>query len=139
MTRLPDWPERLAAYLAACRPLRYVLGRHDCVGFAAGAVQAVTGAQVLPVQWSTPAEAARALRAVGGLRRAVDAVLPRLSVPALAQRGDVVLVRVPVANGRAARQWLAVADGPRWWAPSLTGLESGPMDCAALAWGVGHG
>lgn len=139
MNRLPDWPERLAAYLAEMRPRRYVLGSHDCVSFAAGAVRAITGADVLPLHWSSPAEAVAALRRMGGLRAAVQSVLPPLAVPTLAQRGDVVLVRAAVADRRALRQWLAVVDGPRWWAPAVTGLESGPLDLAAQAWGVGHG
>jgi len=138
LQRLPDWPERLAAYLAAMRPHRYRLGVHDCAGFAAGAVQATTGAAVLPAQWHTPQQAAQVLRALRGLPRAVDAVLPRLRAPALAQRGDVVLVQAPAHHGRARRQWLAVVDGLHWWAPAPTGLESGPMALATIAWGVGH-
>jgi len=137
--RLPDWPERLAAYLAQMRPHRYVLGGNDCARFAAGAVHAITGQDVLPVQWATPAEAARQLRQLGGMAAAVGGVLPALPGPALAQRGDVVLVHAPVHGGRAMRQWLAVADGSRWWVPSATGLASGPMALACRAWGVGHG
>lgn len=137
--RLPDWPERLAAYMAAMRPRRYVLGQHDCAQFAAGAVQAVTGRNVLLAQWRDVSEALQVLRAQRGLRAAVDAVLPRLAVPALAQRGDVVLVQAAVGGGRARRQWLAVADGARWWCPAVTGLESGPAELAVVAWGVGHG
>lgn len=139
ITRLPDWPARLADYLAQARPHCYALGRHDCVGFAAGAVQALTGRQVLPVAWAGPADAVRQLRARGGLVAAVDGVLPRLPAPTLAQRGDVVLVRAPVARRGAARQWLAVCDGAVWWCPAATGLHSGPMGLAVLAWGVGRG
>lgn len=139
MTRLPDWPERLAAYLAEQRPHRFAWGTHDCVRFAAGAAAAVTGADPLPLRWAGPAEAVRLLRQRGGLAGAVDGVLQRLPSPALAQRGDVVLVQQPVAGGRARRQLLAVADGPRWWAPSATGLFSGPMHAAVVAWGVGRG
>lgn len=138
MTRLPDWPERLAAYLAAMRPLRYCLGRHDCATFAAGAVHAVTGLDVRPLPWRSPVEASRVLRQLGGMRAAVGAVLQPLASPQLAQRGDVVLVQAPAHDGRARRQWLAVADGSRWWAPAVTGLESGSMAAAVAAWGVGH-
>ena len=139
MTRLPDWPERLAAYLAQQRPHRFAWGVHDCAIFAAGAVSTITGRQGLPAQWSSLAEAVRQLRAAGGLPAAVDQVLPRLAVPSLAQRGDVVLVQQPVAAGRARRQFLAVADGPRCWVPSVTGLHSLPIALAVTAWGVGHG
>lgn len=138
LRRLPDWPERLAAYLAEQRPHRFAWGAHDCAGFAAGAVLAITGRQVLQVQWAGVADAVRQLRDLGGLQAAVDKVLPRLSSPALAQRGDVVLAQHPVADGRARRQFLAVADGPRCWVPSVTGLHSVPMGLAVQAWGVGH-
>jgi hypothetical protein len=139
LRRLPDWPERLAGYLSAMRPHRFAWGTHDCVRFAAGAVHAVTGQQPTALQWDSPAAAARLLRRVGTLAQAVGQVLPELPAPTLAQRGDVVLVQMPVHGGRAQRQWLAVADGPQWWVPSVTGLASGPMDLAHRAWGVGHG
>lgn len=139
LQRLPDWPERLADYLAAMRPHRFAWGTHDCARFAAGAVHAVTGQHITALQWSSSADAARLLRRVGSLATAVGQVLPELAAPALAQRGDVVLVQAPVCSGRAARQWLAVADGLLWWVPSATGLASGPMHLARRAWGVGHG
>lgn len=139
LQRLPDWPERLADYLAAMRPHRFAWGVHDCVRFAAGAVHAITGQQPTALQWQGPADAARLLRRLGTLADAVGQVLPELASPALAQRGDVVLVRAQVHGGRAHRQWLAVADGPLWWVPSPAGLASGPMHLAHRAWGVGHG
>ena len=137
LQRLPDWPERLAAYLAAAMPVRFAWGSHDCVCFAAGAVQAITGQQVLPAVWADRAEAARVLRRLGGLVPAMGATLPVLSSPTLAQRGDLVLVQTP--DHRAVRRWIAVADGARWWAPQATGLCCGPMVQATMAWGVGHG
>lgn len=139
LRRLPDWPERLADYLAAMRPHRFAWGTHDCVRFAAGAVHAITGQEPTALQWQGAGDAARLLRRLGTLADAVGQVLPELATPALAQRGDVVLVRAGVHGGRAMRQWLAVADGPHWWVPSATGLASGPMQMAHRAWGVGHG
>lgn len=135
--RLPDWPERLAAYIAANRPLPFAWGTHDCALFAAGAVQAVTGCNVLPAAWADRASAAHLLRRLHGLVPAVDAALPRLVTPAWARRGDVVLVQQPVAQRGRAR-WLAVVDGAHWWAPSATGLHRGDMAQAVSAWGVGH-
>lgn len=142
ITRLPDWPERLAAYLQASAGQRFAWGSHDCVRFAAGAVLAVTGRDLLPAQWHDRRSAARLLRTLGGLPAAVGAVLPALAGPQLAQRGDVLLVAAPVAGGRAQRRWLAVADGARWWAPGPGGLACGPAHGGAArpvhAWGVGH-
>jgi hypothetical protein len=67
LQRLPDWPERLADYLAAMRPHRFAWGTHDCVRFAAGAIAATTGRQVLQWQWASMADAARLLRQLGPL------------------------------------------------------------------------
>lgn len=138
LRRLPDWPEHLAAYLAEQRPHRFEWGTHDCATFAAGAVAAITGGPEFRAPWFDAADAVRMLRTFRGLAHAVDLALPRLQSPALAQRGDVVLAQHPVADGRARRQFLAVADGPRCWVPSVTGLQSVPMALAVQAWGVGH-
>lgn len=135
--RLPGWPERLADYLAAHLHTSFAWGSHDCVRFAAGAVRAVTGLDVLPVQWASRAAAVQALRQHGGLVAAVDGVLPRLPATAQAWRGDVVLVQAP--DGAVVRRWLAVCDSGRWWAPARGGLSCGPMAEAVAAWGVAHG
>ena len=139
LQRLPDWPERLAAYLQAAMPVQFAWGAHDCGHFADGAVHAVTGRRVLPAAWADRAEAARMLRRMGGLVPTVGLALPMLATAAMAQRGDVVLVQAPTPDGRAQRRWLAVADGARWWAPQRDGLCAGAMAQAVLAWGVGHG
>jgi hypothetical protein len=134
--RLPDWPEKLAAYIADNRAARFAWGVNDCALFAAGAVLAMTG-QWLPLQrWTSAKSAARAQRAAGGLAVAVDAVLPRLAGPAFAQRGDVVLAQAD--DGRRLRQWLCVVDAGCWWAPGFEGLRRGDMKFAVAAWGVGH-
>ena len=137
LTRLPDWPERLADYIARHRAARFDWGACDCALFAAGDVQVVTGCDVLPARWSSRADAVRLLRAAGGLVAAVDAVLPRLASPALAQRADIVLVQASAQ--RPARRWLAVCDGARAWAPAREGLQPAPLAAAVCAWGVGHG
>lgn len=133
--RLPDWPERFAAYIARHRGTPFAWGVHDCVLFAAGNVQAITGQWPLSMQWPDAAAAARLLRRLGGLESAVDGVLPRLSSPALAQRGDILLVHG--AQSEKPRQWLAVADAGGWWAPCAAGLVRGSGG-ALCAWGVGH-
>lgn len=43
ITRLPDWRERLAEYLASSHKLKLVPGKHDCALEAAAAVRAMTG------------------------------------------------------------------------------------------------
>lgn len=138
LRRLPDWPERLTEYLARHTDTPFRWGAHDCARFAAGAVQAITGRDVLSVDWADRAHAAHVLRSAGGLVPAVDQALPRLPSPQWAQRGDVLLVQTPALGG-GLRRWLAVADGPRWWAPTATGLTWGSAAQAVQAWGVAHG
>ena len=137
LQRLPDWPERLAAYLHQHRQVAFEWGTADCVRFAAGAVQATTGRDVLPCRWADKASAVRQLRQYGGLLAAVGGVLPALAAPAWAQRGDVVLVQASARPGGLRRRWLAVADGHLWRAPDANGLCAGPMGMAVLVWGVG--
>lgn len=43
MTRLPEWSQRLRAYMAATVGRPFAWGTHDCLMFAAGAVEAQTG------------------------------------------------------------------------------------------------
>ena len=130
MSRHPDWPERLAAYIAGTRSLPFAWGWHDCASFAAGAVLVTTGRDLRPQPWMDRRSAAQLLRRTGGLVAAVDAALPRLAAPALAQRGDVVLVQTP------ARRWLAVCDGAVGWAPARNGLAAARMALAAIGWEV---
>lgn len=130
MRRLPNWPSLLTVYIAAHRATVFEWGRHDCVTFAAGAVQAVTGRFPVMVDWGSQVDAVRAVRALGGLAKAVDSVLPRLPFALLAQRGDVVLVE------RESRAWLAVVDAAGWIAPSTVGMVRGPLEAVSVAWRV---
>lgn len=138
LRRLPDWPERLHAYLQRHAATPFAWGEHDCARFAAGAVQAITGCDVLPATWRDKAQAAAALRKLGGLLPAMDAALPRLPRVGMAWRGDVLLVQQPMPQG-GNRRWLAVADGGRWWGPGPKGMVLGPMSQAVQAWEVRHG
>ena len=132
MKRFTDWPARLAAYLEQHRATPFAWGENDCAVFAAGAVKAITGVDLLPAdRWQSVREASRAIVRLGGLRAALDARLPAVPV-AYAQRGDVLLVTGP-------RVQLAIADADGWLAPSRAGLVRGRMDCAIAAWGVGRG
>lgn len=129
--RLPDWPHLLAAYIDATRSLVFAWGVHDCCTFAAGAVLAVTGRAVPLPAWSGRREAVFTLRRLGGLRAATTAQLGPVQAPALARRGDVVLLR------QRGRSLLGVCLGHVWAAPGAGGLAFGPMDEALAAWKVG--
>lgn len=130
--RLPDWPSRLDEYLRSMARARFQWGACDCVLFAAGAVQAVTGARPALPRWTTRRQALRELARRGGLAAATDAVLPRLAAPAMAQRGDLVLVQ---PHGQAAPA-LAVCVGHAWAAPGRGGVNFGDLQHATAAWGV---
>lgn len=43
MTRVEDWPERLAAFIEQRRKMPFAWGSNDCALFAADAVCAITG------------------------------------------------------------------------------------------------
>lgn len=130
--RAPDWPSRLDAYLRATAPARFAWGRWDCVRFAAGAVHAMTGANVALPDWRNRRQALAALACRGGLANATSTVLPMLPGPRLAQRGDVLLVCPPGQRAPA----LAVCVGHAWAAPGRHGLNYGDLAHAVAAWRV---
>lgn len=93
MTRLPDWEERLNAYVASRYDEPYAYGHHDCGMFAAGAVEAMTGAHPFPEfigRYSTAAGSVRALKRYGaGTKEATfDAKFPTCPI-GFARRGDL--------------------------------------------------
>ena len=134
--RLPDWPERLAAFIEARRDLPFEWAVNDCCAMAADAVLAMTGRDFLADFrgcYATEGQA-EALMGPGGL----EAFLPRLMaafgapelVPAEAQRGDVALI------GLENQLVCGVVTGPHIAAPGARGLAFVPLRRAAMAWGV---
>lgn len=100
MTRLPCWPERLAALIEARRNHGFVWGAQDCCSFAADAVLAMTGADPLAA-WRgayDTEEAAERIIGPDGLAAFVARLLAEFGArevrPAFAQRGDWALVTV---------------------------------------------
>lgn len=135
--RLPDWPERLAGYLQACRAVPFAWGTQDCATFAAGAVSAMTGcrlSQLLPGTWGNDFEAARAVHLAGGLEQATALVLGDPITGRAARhacRGSVVLVTI------ADRPTLGIASGgQRWCGPGQVGLVWRPMAEVRTAWEI---
>ena len=105
MQRRPDWPERLAAYVAEGAQVRFRWGEVDCCLWACGGIEAITGidpAADLRGAYRDRAGAVDALRAFagGGLRETVEKLANRYGKPALpgplyAQRGDLVIAEGP--------------------------------------------
>lgn len=100
MARVPDWPARLAAVLAAAENRPFDAHRWNCAGFAMAAIEACTGARP-------------AVRVLPDLEASADTAGFRRVPPVLAGAGDVVLggggregdpprLGVVVACGRAA-------------------------------------
>jgi len=143
LSRLEDWPERLAALIDARMSVPFRWGSNDCALFAADAVQAVTGVDLAAVWRGQYAdeEGARSMRSasshlasgdiVAALREMAHRRLGPDAPPLMARRGDIVLVEHD--NGHS----LAVCLGSMAAAPGRRGLMV--LDRAAwrAAWRVG--
>ena len=133
MTRAPDWPERLAAFIEARRARAFSWGENDCALFAADWVLECTGtdpAASLRGTYQTAAEAARIVHAQGGLATIADTVLVRWLLPRMAGRGDVALAE------NFGRESLCVVDGLHLVGPGPAGVVFLPLDAALMAWKV---
>jgi hypothetical protein len=102
VTRLHDWEARLQHLLATHARRAFAWGVHDCLLWAAAAVDAVTGvdhAARFRGRYTDAATAAAVLRDVGRgtLTRTLDHELRR-SIPAMLGRGDIAMI----GSGRTA-------------------------------------
>lgn len=134
--RLPDWPERLAAFIEARRDLPFEWAVNDCCAMAADAVLAMTGRDFLADfrgRYATEGQA-EALMGPGGLQAFLPRVMAEFGAlelaPAEAQRGDVALI------GLENQLVCGVVTGPHIAAPGARGLAFVPLRRAAMAWGV---
>jgi len=134
LTRLPNWPDLLAAFIEERRHMPFQWGQNDCATFAADAVLRLTGQDVLASlrgTWSTEGQALELAARMGGLSWAVRQLLGRPSAqPRRAARGSVVCARmlgVPI---------MGVHLGAHWCAPGAHGLEFRPAAEERLAWEV---
>lgn len=92
--RLPDWEERLSAFVAENMDRPFEWGRHDCALFATACAAAITGedrAEQYRGTYSDRKGSARALRKLGKgtlLRTLSDLYPPKPAAKAM--RGDIV-------------------------------------------------
>lgn len=124
MTRFLDWPERLNDFLEGRRERPFSWGDNDCVLFAADAVLAMAGEDIVALWrgYDNEREALRRLRDVGGMRGLMEIVgLPEKPV-GLAQRGDLVLV---MNDGRET--FGVVAGHGHWCGPGEDALVFRPL------------
>jgi hypothetical protein len=131
-----DWPERLAALVAARAAAPFAWGTNDCCSFAADVALAVTGADPFAAHRGRYSTEAGAEDVVGpaGLTRFVEGLMRDFGaeeVPvAAAQRGDwalLVLGNMPLVG---------VVLGGRVAAPGPRGLAFVPFRRAERAWGI---
>lgn len=95
LSRLPHWHESLKLYLDRVSEEPFKWGEHDCLNFAAGAVKAMTGVDLMDGMkgaYSSEEEALQFLRDNGykTVRNAVSKKLGKAVHPAYAGKGDIV-------------------------------------------------
>ena len=130
MNRLDNWPALLAQYFLEKKDQPFVWGKNDCCRFADGAVIAITGQSMMQsFNYTTEKQALRLLKT--SLETLTSNELGQSIKPALAQRGDVVLIK------RGEMPALAICDGAVWHGAGQFGIESGSMAEAICAWKVG--
>jgi hypothetical protein len=97
LARRKDWEMRLTEFVVLRMRTPFEWGYHDCVTFAADAVQSMTDEELLPFApaWATARQAYRVLRGYCGLENAVRSVGLEEISPRLARRGDLLMVRGP--------------------------------------------
>lgn len=136
--RLQRWEDRLEYFLdcRVYRPFRW--GTNDCAAFAADAVQAMTGRDVLAelrVPRTTALEAMRAARRIGGVPAALERAGLEPIDPRDAHMGDLVMVRDPATQD--ADPVLAVVTGNAAVCPGPRGAVVAPLSWGVAAWRVG--
>lgn len=139
MTRHEDWPDRLAAFLAARRNMPFAWGTQDCVTFAADGVAHLRqdGVDIIADvrgAYGTEEEADAILAARGGM----DVMLADMAaaaglasiIPTRAGRGDMVLAR-------AGNLVLAgICNGSSIAVTGADGLQFLPRRAIIAAWAV---
>lgn len=136
LTRLPDWEEWLATMLADWQGVAFAWGKHDCLMFAAAAIEAVTGVDPGKGHRGKYRSQASAFRHLGKLgATSVPAYLDSLfpaTVPALARRGDLVVDHD--GNAGVCIGAVALFVGEEGGAPGLLRV---PLSGWAGAWVIG--
>jgi hypothetical protein len=133
--RKKTWRTDLLTYLHDVSRTTFVFGKFDCALFFAGAVNSMTGVDLLEglsPQYTTLEGGLRFLRSIG-YRDHIDYVeknFPEIP-PALAQVGDGVVV--PTPEGPA----LGIMQGERVYVPRPIGFGTLPRSAAARTFRVG--
>ncbi len=134
LTRFHDWQMRFEAFVRERQDMPFVWGSNDCAHFTAACVQALTGMDLTPPDlrpYNTELQAARALKAYGGIIGIATAALGEPVPVFMARIGDVVV------SASVGSDMLAVCNGSTLIAPGTSGIVVLSMDQARLCWRVG--
>lgn len=132
LARRSDWVSPFNTWIETCRRHPFDWAGLNCVSFAIGAVEAVTGVRVWQPDWQDEYGALRRLDELGGLEAAVTAVLGEpLDRWQAARRGDIAMVN------QGNRPALMVCGGLVLFGVSEKGLETKPLKAAIKIWRVG--
>jgi hypothetical protein len=131
LTRPDDWPERLAAFLAA-RHVPFAWGSQDCVSLAADWVMALgLDDPIAPFRGYTDARSAvLAIRAAGGISSYWATALPETPI-GMARRGDLGVIHI----GR--REATVIVTGGELVGAGAQGLVTLPRSRLVRAFEVG--
>ena len=131
MPRLPDWPDRLIAFVAAREHVAFAWGAQDCCSFAADCAIALTGEDPMQDLRGAYDDAKSATRLLATpLAQLIGDRLPEIP-RGLAQRGDIVIVD---QDGRDAAM---IVDGEWLIGAGPDGLVRVPRRLATRAFHVG--
>lgn len=126
--------QALVAFIESRHAIAHVDdGSNDCISFAAGAVEAVTGGKVQPLKgkrWNSLKAGLALLKKEGGVEAALDKRFVRVA-PAHAHRGDLAGVVDPVLGMHPA-----VVEGATLVGPGPSGNVRLPRSEMVAAWDV---
>jgi hypothetical protein len=130
--RLPDWQMRFSDFGKARASMPFSWGSNDCCTFAAAAVEAITGTDLMALvaPYETELAAARLIKDGGGLQQIAASLLGQPVAPNMAAVGDVVLF---INEGR---EMLGICNGVNVMAPGESGMVALGMDAAVAAWKI---
>jgi hypothetical protein len=134
LVRRHDWPEAMAAFIDAHRPMPFEWGSNDCALFPADGWKVMTGVDLAADfrgRYDTERGARRIAREAGGMRELVLRAGLMEKPKDFAQRYDVVLV--PTEGWETLG--LNIGNG-YWCAPGPDGLVFRPIVEIAAAFGL---
>ena len=138
MKRKEDWELQFANYIERTRNADFQYGVNDCGLWACGAVQAMTGEDMVPqLRGGRYHSKTGAMRAIGGdLVKFAEAIAGQyllVKVPVkLAHRGDVVMVKTEQGPALGC----VFLDGVQAVAAGKDGLQLVPLTDCSIAWRI---